>query len=185
MKIGIVGLGFVGLSFTSVLASKGFNVVGIDVDKEKCIRISKGISPFFEPDLEKTLKNGLKKKLEIKSDFSLIQDCDLIFVTVGTPQNRIGAIDLSIIKKAIVSLGKSIRESKKQQTILIKSTVVPVTMKDVILPILEKNSKKKAGRDFGLISNPEFLQESTAIKDTKFPHAEVLGGYKTKFMKKV
>ena len=185
MKIGIVGLGFVGLSFTSVLASKGFNVVGIDVDKEKCIRISKGISPFFEPDLEKTLKNGLKKKLEIKSDFSLIQDCDLIFVTVGTPQNRIGAIDLSIIKKAIVSLGKSIRESKKQQTILIKSTVVPGTMKDVILPILEKNSKKKAGRDFGLISNPEFLQESTAIKDTKFPHAVVLGGYKTKFMKKV
>ena len=185
MKIGIDGLGFVGLSFTSVLASKGFNVVGIDVDKEKCIRISKGISPFFEPDLEKTLKNGLKKKLEIKSDFSLIQDCDLIFVTVGTPQNRIGAIDLSIIKKAIVSLGKSIRESKKQQTILIKSTVVPGTMKDVILPILEKNSKKKAGRDFGLISNPEFLQESTAIKDTKFPHAVVLGGYKTKFMKKV
>ena len=185
MKIGIVGLGFVGLSLTSVLASKGYNVVGIDVDKEKCSKISDGISPFFEPDLEKTLKNGLKKKLEIKSDFSLIQDCDLIFVTVGTPQNRIGAIDLSIIKKAIVSLGKSIRESKKQQTILIKSTVVPGTMKDVILPILEKNSKKKAGRDFGLISNPEFLQESTAIKDTKFPHAVVLGGYKTKFMKKV
>jgi UDPglucose 6-dehydrogenase len=62
---------------------------------------------------------------------------------------------------------------------------VPGTMKDVILPILEKNSKKKAGKDFGLISNPEFLQESTAIKDTKFPHAVVLGGYETKYMKKV
>jgi len=185
MKIGIIGLGFVGLSLTSVLASKGFNVVGIDIDEEKCSKISDGISPFFEPDLEKTLKNGLKKKLEIKSDFSSVQDCDLIFVTVGTPQNRTGAIDLSIIKKAMISLGKSIRESKKQHIILVKSTVVPGTMKDIILPILENNSKKKAGKDFGLISNPEFLQESSAIKDTKFPHAVVLGGYRTKFMKKV
>tara|TARA_B110000014_G_scaffold185194_1_gene134108 strand:+ start:497 stop:1810 length:1314 start_codon:yes stop_codon:yes gene_type:complete len=185
MKIGIIGLGFVGLSLTSVLASKGFNVIGIDVDEEKCRKISNGNSPFFEPDLEKTLKNGLKKRLEIENDFSLVQDCDLIFVTVGTPQNRTGAIDLSNIKKVMESLGKNIQNTKKQHTILVKSTVVPGTMKDTILPILEKNSKKKAGKDFGLISNPEFLQESTAIKDTKFPHAIVLGGYRTKFMKKI
>ena len=185
MKIAIIGLGFVGLSLTSVLASKGFNVVGIDVDKEKCRSISNGVLPFFEPDLEKTLKKGLKNKLQIESDISVVQDCDLIFVTVGTPQNKTGAIDLTIIKKAMNSLGKSIRKSKKQHTILVKSTVIPGTMKDVILPILENNSKKKAGKDFGLISNPEFLQESTAIKDTEFPHAVVLGGYRTKFMKKV
>jgi len=185
MKIAIIGLGFVGLSLTSVLASKGFNVVGIDVDKEKCRKISKGVSSFFEPNLEKTLRKGLKNKLQIQSDISVVQDCDLIFVTVGTPQDKTGAIDLSIIKKAMNSLGKSIRKSKKQQTILVKSTVVPGTMKDIILPILENNSKKKAGKDFGLISNPEFLQESTAIRDTEFPHAVVLGGYKTKFMKNV
>ncbi|MDC0202114.1 UDP-glucose/GDP-mannose dehydrogenase family protein [Candidatus Nitrosopelagicus sp.] len=185
MNIGIIGLGFVGLSLTSVLASKGFNVVGIDVDEEKCNKISNGISPFFEPDLEKTLKKGLKKNLQIKNDFSLIQSCDLIFVTVGTPQNKTGAIDLSIIKKAMNTLGKNIRKSKKQHTILVKSTVVPGTMKDVILPILENSSRKKAGKDFGLISNPEFLQESTAIRDTEFPHAVVLGGYETKFIKKM
>ena len=185
MKIAIIGLGFVGLSLTSVLASKGFNVVGIDVDKEKCRNISNGVLPFFEPDLEKTLKKGLKNELQIESDISVVQDCDLIFVTVGTPQNKTGAIDLSIIKKAMKSLGKSIRKTKKQHIILVKSTVVPGTMKDVILPILENNSKKKAGKDFGLISNPEFLQESTAIRDTEFPHAVVLGGYKTKFMKNV
>ena len=185
MKIAIIGLGFVGLSLTSVLASKGFNVVGIDVDKEKCRNISNGVLPFFEPDLEKTLKKGLKNKLQIESDISIVQDCDLIFVTVGTPQNKTGAIDLSIIKKAMKSLGKSIRKTKKQHIILVKSTVVPGTMKDIILPILENNSKKKAGKDFGLISNPEFLQESTAIRDTEFPHAVVLGGYKTKFMKNI
>ena len=107
MKIGIVGLGFVGLSLTSMLASKGFNTVGIDIDKEKCKKISNGIPPFFEPDLEKTLKNGLKKKLQISYDFSLINDCDLIFVTVGTPQSANGAIDLSIIKKAVAKASAS------------------------------------------------------------------------------
>jgi len=184
MKIGIIGLGFVGLSLTSVLSSKGYNVTGIDADKEKCKKISNGITPFFEPDLEKILKNGLKKKLRISDDFSLINDCDFIFVTVGTPQNLNGAIDLSIIKKAISSLGRSMQGDKNKPVILVKSTVVPGTMKNIILPILEKKSNKKAGKDFGLISNPEFLQESTAVRDTKFPHAIVLGGYETKFMKK-
>ena len=184
MKIAIIGLGFVGLSLTSVLASKGFNIVGIDIDKEKCKKISNGISPFYEPDLEKTLKNGLKKGLKISDDFSLIKNCDLLFVTVGTPQNTNGSIDLSIIKKAVSTIGKNLKENKKQPIIFIKSTVIPGTMKKDILPILENNSKKKAGKDFGLISNPEFLQESTAIKDTKFPHAIVLGGYQTRFMKK-
>ena len=117
MKIAIIGLGFVGLSLTSVLASKGFKVVGIDVDKEKCRNISNGVLPFFEPDLEKTLKKGLKNKLQIESDISVVQDCDLIFVTVGTPQNKTGAIDLTIIKKAMNSLGKSIRNSKKKRAI--------------------------------------------------------------------
>ena len=158
MKIGIVGLGFVGLSLTSVLASKGYNVVGIDVDKKKCEKISNGISPFFEPDLENTLKNGLKKGLEITHKFTAIKNCDLIFVTVGTPQKANGAIELSMIKNSVSKIGKILHNNKKDQIILIKSTVIPGTMKDIILPILEKNSKKKAGKDFGLISNPEFLQ---------------------------
>ena len=184
MKICVVGLGFVGLSLTSVLASKGFNTVGIDVDKEKCKKISDGITPFFEPELEKTLRSGLKKKLLISDDFSLINNCDLIFVTVGTPQDAKGTIDLSIIKKAVLSIGMNLKKQKNCPTILIKSTVIPGTMKKVILPILENKSNKKAGKDFGLISNPEFLQESTAIRDTRFPHAVVLGGYDTIFMKK-
>jgi len=184
MKIGIVGLGFVGLSLTSVLASKGYDIIGIDIDKEKCEKIRNGISPFFEPELEKLLKNGLKKKLKIVSDFLLIKNCDFIFVTVGTPQNTNGSINLSIIKKAISKIGENLEKNKKNPIILVKSTVIPGTMKKEILPILEKKSKKKAGKDFGLISNPEFLQESTAIRDTKFPHAVVLGGYETKFMRK-
>ncbi len=184
MNIGIVGLGFVGLSLTSVLASKGYTTIGIDIDKKKCKQIVNGESPFFEPKLEKTLRDGLKKKLEISDDFSLIKNCDFIFVTVGTPQTSDGAIDLSMIKKSVAKIGKIMCGNSKNQIILIKSTVTPGTMKNIVLPILEKNSKKKAGKEFGLISNPEFLQESNAIRDTIFPHAVVLGGYNTKYMKK-
>ena len=96
MKIAVIGLGFVGLSLTSVLASRGNNVIGIDVDVEKCKKIRSGISPFFEPDLEKMLRIGLKKKLTISDDFSLVKDCDIIFVAVGTPQKSNGAIPLQI-----------------------------------------------------------------------------------------
>ena len=185
MKIAVIGLGFVGLSLTSVLASKGNNVVGIDIDVEQCKKIRNGVSPFFEPYLEKTLRVGLKKKLTISSDFLLLKDCNMIFVTVGTPQKSDGVIDLSMIRKAVETIGRVLAKSKKNPIILIKSTVIPGTMQNVILPILEKRSGKKAGKDFGLISNPEFLQESSAIRDTKFPHVIVLGGYQTKFMKKV
>ena len=184
MKISIIGLGFVGLSLTSVLSAKGNNVLGIDVDLNKCENIKKGISPFFEPELEKLLKIGLKKKLVVSNDFSLISNSDMIFVTVGTPQRSDGSIELSMIKDAVRAIGKILIRNKKEPIIFIKSTVTPGTMKETVLPILEKESGKKAGKDFGLISNPEFLQESTAIRDTKFPHVIVLGGYDTKFMRK-
>ena len=184
MKISIIGLGFVGLSLASVLAAKGNNILGIDIDKNKCKNIQKGISPFFEPELEKLLKIGLRKKLVINSDFSLMKNSDMIIVTVGTPQRSNGSIELSMIKNAIKSIGKILKNETKNPIILIKSTVTPGTMQKIVLPILEKESCKKAGKDFGLISNPEFLQESTAIRDTKFPHVVVLGGYETKYMKK-
>ena len=184
MKISIVGLGFVGLSLTSVLAARGNDILGIDIDKNKCKDIQKGISPFFEPELEKLLKIGLRKKLKISTDISLIKNSDMIFVTVGTPQRSNGSIELSMIKNAVKSIGKILKNDTRNPIIFIKSTVTPGTMQKIVLPILEKESGKKAGKDFGLISNPEFLQESTAIKDTKFPHVVVLGGYQTKYMKK-
>ena len=184
MKIAVIGLGFVGLTLSSVLASKGITTIGIDSDRKKCSKIANGIPTFFEPNLENTLKKALKEKLIITNKLSSASNCDFIFVTVGTPQKKNGEIDLSSIKAVVRSVGKLISKNKKKPIILIKSTVIPGTMKNVMLPILEKNSRKKAGKDFGLISNPEFLQEGRAIHDTIKPHAVVLGGYKTKFMKK-
>ena len=184
MKIAVIGLGFVGLALSSVLASRGITTIGIDSDRKKCSKIAKGIPTFFEPNLEKTLKKALKKNLIITDKLSSITNCDFIFITVGTPQKKNGEIDLSFIKIVVRNVGKLISKNKKKPIILIKSTVIPGTMKNVVLPILERNSKKKAGKDFGLISNPEFLQESRAIRDTIKPHVVVLGGYETKFMRK-
>ena len=144
MNIAVVGLGFVGLSISSVLASKNYNVVGIDIDNQKCSDIRNGVLPLFEPGLENTLRVGLKKKLIISNNFSLIKNCNMIFVTVGTPQKSNGAIELSMIKAAITSIGRIIAKSKNNPIILIKSTVTPGTIQNIILPILEKRSGKKA-----------------------------------------
>jgi len=114
-NIAVVGLGFVGLSLSSVLASKNNNVIGIDTDNQKCLEIRNGILPLFEPDLEKTLRIGLKKKLIISNNFSLIKNCDMIFVTVGTPQKPNGAIELSMIKKAQHLLDKLLGKVRKIQ----------------------------------------------------------------------
>ena len=132
MRIAIIGLGFVGLSLASVLAARGIKIVGIDMDKNKCKKISQGIAPFFEKDLEKTLKNGLKKQLEISNDVSLINDCDFIFVTVGTPQKLDGSIELSMIKKVIYDIGENVKKNQKNPIIFIKSTVIPGTMQNTI-----------------------------------------------------
>ena len=88
MKIGIIGLGFVGLSLTSVLAAKGHDVVGIDSDIKKCNNIINGKLPFYEPDLDKNLKIGFGKKLKISNDILLLKNHDFIFITVGTPQKN-------------------------------------------------------------------------------------------------
>ena len=165
--------------------SKGVPQEVIDESKKKCSEIRSGRVPVYEPDLEKTLKIGLRKSLKISDDFSLIIDSDMIFVTVGTPQKANGEIDLSMIKNATRSIGKVIRKTNKNQIILIKSTVIPGTTEKIIIPILEKESGKKANKEFGVISNPEFLQESNAIRDTKYPHAIILGGENTSHMKKV
>ena len=176
MKIGIVGLGFVGLSLASVLASKGYNTVGIDIDKEKCEKISNGNSPFFEPNLEKILRNGLKKKLTVSNDFSLIKDCDMIFLTVGTPQSKNGSIELTMIKKSVKVIGKILRENKKNPIVIIKSTVIPGTTQKMILPILEKESGLSVKEDFYIAFAPERTVEGEAIQELKIL-PQIIGGY--------
>jgi len=185
MKIGVIGLGFVGLTFASVLASKKIPVIGVDYDKSKIAKIQSGEVPFFEPRLDKTLRTALHSGLKVSSSISSVANqCDIIFVTVGTPTLEKGGIDLSMVESAIKEIGRLLKKTKNNPAIIIKSTVIPGTTQKLIA-ILERESKKKNGEDFGIISNPEFLREGVAIEDTINPHLIVLGGSDNKFMKRL
>ena len=185
MKVGIIGLGFVGLSLAVFLSSKNVKVTGIDTDTTKIQTIQKGIPHFYEPTLQhylkKAIKTGLKLKTKISSD---VFSNDLIFLTVGTPINKHGEINLDYIKSAVISLNKKLQFAKKIPTIIIKSTVVPGTAIQIIKPLLERNSFQES-IDFNLLTNPEFLRESSAIKDTRNPHVVIVGGNDTKSRKKL
>jgi len=185
MKIGIIGLGFVGLSFASVLASKGYSIIGVDTDKEKLEKIKNGIVPFYEPKLQSMLRRSLNVGLKVSSNILAIKKCNLIFVTVGTPQKRNGEIDLTMIKNVTNKIGKLLSKTQHKPIVIIKSTVIPGTTQNVILPILQRISGKNVGKDFGLLTNPEFLRETMAVNDTLHPHVIVLGGDNDIFLKKV
>jgi len=185
MQIGILGLGFVGLSFASVLGSKSFSVIGVDTDLEKIEAISKNKVPFFEPKLNLFLKNALSKSLKISSNIEdVLKKSDIVFLTIGTPRSKEGYIDLSMLKKAAKDIGNCLKTLKKKPIIVIKSTVVPGTTNE-IEKIITKSSGKKSGNGFSILTNPEFLREGSAINDTLKPHLVVIGGYEKNSMEKL
>jgi len=185
MKIGIVGAGFVGLTFAAVLGSKNYQVLVLDVDNKKLKKIKKGISPFFEPKLEPILKKATKSFLQVTNDFKkIVDESDLIFITVGTPLTKNGSIDLKSVKSATEKIGSALRNSKNIPLIIIKSTVVPGS-NDTIKKILEEKSGKKCSKGFELLSNPEFLREGNAVNDTLNPHVTIIGGNDNKSIKKL
>lgn len=169
-------MGFVGLSLAVVLSSKGIIVYGIEKEKSKLEKLKSGKSPFYEPDLDvmlsESIKNGnLKFSNTIEESFHA---SDLLFVTVGTPTKN-GKIDLTSIKTVSATIGTILRNSKNPPEIIIKSTIAPGTTENIIIPILEKKSGKKLGKDFHFATNPEFLREGRAIYDQLNPHVIVIG----------
>jgi len=185
LKIGIIGIGFVGLSFAAALGSKGYQVLAIDSDQEKIKKIKKGNTPFYEPGLSALLQKALKRSLEVSSDTGkVVNECDLVFITVGTPTASDGNISLNSLKAVAKTIAQTLTNSKNKPIIAIKSTVTPGT-NQTIKQIIEKKSNKKSGRDFGMVSNPEFLREGRAVEDTFNPHIVVIGGEDNKIINKV
>jgi len=182
-KISVIGMGFVGLTLATFLASRGIDVTGIEIDKSKANMIRQAKPPFYEPNLEKLLKKTLKHSLKIQT--TIPNNSDIIFLCVGTPSKESGEIDLVHIKSACQKLGKVIKDIGHYPVVVIKSTVVPGTALKVIVPMLEKFSQKKCYKEFGLVSNPEFLKEGSALKDNLNPHAIVIGSKSINDIKKV
>jgi len=168
--IAVVGLGFVGLSLAVVNAKYGFYTIGIDNNKNKLKNILAGNPEFFEPNLECYLKDSISKKtISFSSDLREVLKSDITFVTVGTPSRNDGKIDLSNLRSVVTNLSKILRKKRKNHLIVIKSTVVPTTTKNLILPLIQNNSK------VGIVVNPEFLREGNAIRDLVKPHLIIIG----------
>ena len=175
MKITIVGSGYVGLCTASGFASLDHDVTCVDVDKNKVEKINRGQPTIYEDGLDKLLLKAVKsKKLVATDSLDNAGKTDFIFIAVGTPSNADGSINLNYIEKASSDIGRFIKQSGYCVAV-VKSTVLPETTEKVVIPAIEKTSGKKAGRDFGVCVNPEFLREGKALDDFFNPDRIVIG----------
>ena len=176
-KISIFGLGQVGLSTAVVIASKGLQVIGVDIDKNKIKMIHDGNSPFFEPNLKEMLEDVLDKKDLIVTDEleKAVLSTDISFICVGTPANSEGDANLSFVEEVSKQIGLALSKKNEYHIVVVKSTVTPLTTENIVGKIIEKYSNKKMNTEFGLAFNPEFLREGSMIDDSLNPHLIILG----------
>jgi UDPglucose 6-dehydrogenase/GDP-mannose 6-dehydrogenase len=176
VKVSIAGTGYVGLVSGVCLAELGHEVVCVDIDKDKVEKINSAIPPIYEDGLEALLKkNTASGKLAAVTNLkNAVINSDITLIAVGTPFDG-ERIDLSYIKSVSEEIGKAIAEKPSYHVVVVKSTVVPGTTDDVVLPIIEKASGKKLGIDFSVGMNPEFLKEGEAIVDFMYPDRIVYG----------
>src|SRR5262245_32412835 len=177
MKICVLGLGYVGAVSAACLAREGHEVVGVDPEAAKVDLINAGRSPIIEKDLAEIIDEQVGKgRLRATSDVAeALRSSGLAFVCVGTPSQANGGIDLRYIKRVCEQIGRTLAAHPGAPVIVMRSTMLPGTMRDVVIPILEKSSGKKAGEEFGLCINPEFLREGTAVHDYDHPPKTVIG----------
>ena len=173
----VVGLGFVGLATAVCFAKLGMRVLGIDIDRKKVSMISKGSAPFHEPRLEALLRESIRNgRVEVSNNVSLVANSPIIFITVGTPSKEDGSMEDRFLVSAARQIGSSTKRSKSYPLLVVKSTVIPGTLLNLIIPEVEKASGLKYGRGFGACCNPEFLREGSAVEDTLNPDRIVIGG---------
>jgi GDP-mannose 6-dehydrogenase len=177
MKISIFGLGYVGTVSAGCLAQDGHQVIGVDPVGAKVALINAGQSPIIEADIQGIITDAVyaKRLCATQEPIRAIQETELSFICVGTPSQTNGSLDLTYIRRVCEEIGTALRNKAERHTIVIRSTVLPGTMRGIVIPVLEGNSGKRAGVDFGLCNNPEFLREGSAVMDFKFPAKTVIG----------
>lgn len=177
MKISVFGLGYVGTVSAGCFANDGHDVVGVDPVQTKVDLINNGDSPIIEAQIGEIIAAAVASgNLHATADpFEAIQATELSFVCVGTPSQTNGNLDLRYIRRICEQIGSALREKAAHHTIVIRSTILPGTMKDIVIPVLEEISGKTAGVDFGVCHNPEFLREGSAVRDFHTPPKTVIG----------
>lgn len=174
MKINIYGLGYVGSVSAACLAAAGHDVLGIDIDQVKVDSINQGVSAVVEPGLSNLIHRGAASA-KLRATTGAPDDADVSMVCVGTPSNENGSLCLDHIAHAASHIGRFLAATPSYHVVCIRSTVLPGTVQGFIVPILEQHSGKKAGSDFGVCMNPEFLREGTSIKDYDSPPFTIIG----------
>lgn len=176
MRVSVLGTGYVGLVSGICLSEKGHRVRCVDIDSEKVEKTNRGIPIIHEAGLEDLLKKNIGVCFSATTDLRhALFESELSLIAVGTPFKG-SEIDLNYIKDVSRQIGAVLRDKAAYHVIVVKSTVVPGTTQEVVLPLLEEFSGKRAGIDFGVGMNPEFLREGVAVGDFMFPDRIVLGG---------
>jgi UDPglucose 6-dehydrogenase/GDP-mannose 6-dehydrogenase len=176
MKISIVGTGYVGLVTGACLAEKGHQVTCIDINQERVAALNRAHSPIFEAGLAELLARHVGKSLFATSDLAAaVLATEVTIIAVGTPFDG-QKIDLTAVLGVAREIGEVLRRKSDYHLVVVKSTVVPGTTDQYVLPAIEAASGKKAGQGFGLGMNPEFLSEGEAVNDFLFPDRIVIGG---------
>ena len=176
MKISIIGTGYVGLVTGACLAEKGHQVTCVDINPGRVAALNRAEAPIYEAGLEDLLRKHVGKGLSATTDLAAaVLNTELTLIAVGTPFNG-KEIDLTFVLGATKQIGAALKQKDGYHLVVVKSTVVPGTTDQHVLPALEASSGKKAGADFGVGMNPEFLSEGEAVNDFLFPDRIVLGG---------
>jgi GDP-mannose 6-dehydrogenase len=177
MKISIFGVGYVGCVSGACLAEMGNEIVAVEPNETKVRMVNEGQSPIVEPGLNELLARMVKTgRLTATADWAkAVQSTELAMICVGTPSRPNGSIDLKYVLRVCEQVGQALAAKKEFFTVVIRSTVVPGTVESVVIPLLEKHSGKRAGVDFGVCMNPEFLREGTSIADFYNPPKTVIG----------
>lgn len=177
MKIAIFGLGYVGCVSGACFAEQGHDVIGVEPNAVKADCINAGKSPIVEAGLEERIAKAVADgRLRASADWKqAVESTDLAMVCVGTPSSSNGNIDLRYVRRVCEQIGSALKGRNEYFTVVIRSTVLPRTVHDILVPILEQFSGKRAGHDFGVCMNPEFLREGTSVHDFYHPPKTVIG----------
>jgi GDP-mannose 6-dehydrogenase len=177
MKISLFGLGYVGCVSAACFARDGHDVIGVDVNPTKVGIINDGKSPIVEPGVGDVIGEAVRAgRLSATTDSAKAVSCtDVSLICVGTPSNANGSLDLRYVTRVCEEIGTALRSKDGRHVVVIRSTMLPGTIENVVVPALEKASGKTAGADFGVAINPEFLREGSSLKDFYAPPFTLVG----------
>lgn len=181
MKLSIFGLGYVGCVSAACFAREGHKVIGVDVNPNKVEMVREGKSPIVEAGIGELLNEMVSSGhlSATTNSHEAILNSDLSVVCVGTPSNQNGSLDLTYVTRVCEEIGTALKEKNELHVVVIRSTMLPGTIESVVIPTLESYSEKRAGKDFGVCINPEFLREGSSLKDFYAPPFTLIGADET------